>query len=184
MRVSVDSRTFIQILVKDQHRLLAYVQAIVTDDHLSEDVVQEVFALAFERMTTFNDANHLLAWLRETARRKSLEMIRKSRRQPRVFDEKLLDLLEGHWRMVEPAEANVMLEALRRCLSELAPFARELIDVRYGKGLTGQALAEALGRKFNTVYSTLTRTHLALAECIRAQLSGDSTDAGGSLHDS
>jgi len=39
-------RSFVQAIVKDQHRLLAYVLAIVTDDHLAEDVVQEVFTLS------------------------------------------------------------------------------------------------------------------------------------------
>lgn len=168
--MSLSHRSFVQAMVKDQHRLLAYVLAIVADDHLAEDVVQEAFTLAFERFDTFNDENHLYAWLRETSRRKSLEMLRKDRRQPRVFDEKLLDLLEDQWRGVEVAESSAMMDALRHCLEQLSPYSRQIIDARYGRGLTGDHLAEAVGRKFNTVYSALSRTHAALAECIQREI--------------
>lgn len=163
-------RSFVQAMVKDQHRLLAYVLAIVADDHLAEDVVQEAFTLAFERFDTFVDENHLHAWLRETSRRKSLEMLRKTRRQPRVFDEKLLDLLEDQWRKVGVDDSSAMLDALRHCLQQLSPYSRQIIDARYGRGLTGDNLAAAVGRKFNTVYSALSRTHAALAECIQREL--------------
>lgn len=163
-------RSFVQALIRDQHRLLAYVLVIVADDHLAEDVVQEALTLAFERLDEFNDESHLYAWLRETARRKALELLRRTRRQPRVFDESLLDLLEDQWRQLEPVETSATLEALRGCLEQLTPFARQIIDARYGRNLTGEKLATELGRKFNTVYSALSRTHAALAECVRRRL--------------
>ena len=74
--------TLVQVLVKDQQKLLAYILAIVGDDHVAEDVGQEVMTLAFGHRDELNDERHVLAWMREAARRKSLEALRKLRREP------------------------------------------------------------------------------------------------------
>ena len=43
---------------------------------------------------------------------------------------------------------------------------RETIRMRYFEGLRGKQVAEKLGRKPETVYKTLQRTYVTLAQCI------------------
>ena len=45
-----------------------------------------------------------------------------------------------------------------------------LLAMRYEEEISGQEIADRLGRPINTVYVTLTRLHRALEECVRAQL--------------
>lgn len=64
-------------------------------------------------------------------------------------------------------------DALKACLERLSPYSRRLIELRYAQGISGPQLAEAVGRKLNTIYVALTRTHRTLAECVRAEMAAD-----------
>ncbi len=168
----INRRQFAQTILKDQHKLIAYVLARGGAHQVAEDVVQDVLALALERMETFDDADHLRAWCRETARRTFLAHLRRDDRQPVAMDNHVLDLLDPHFDKLDRTDGSAALESLEHCLSQLSPHARCIVDTRYQQGLTGQSLADAVGRKFNTVYSTLARAHQALADCVRQKLAG------------
>ncbi len=148
---------------------MAYALAITGDAHLAEDVAQDAIAIALHDPGQFNDTRHLIAFLRETARRKALESMRKLKRD-RIFDEHILDLIEATWSSFDDADASGRIDALRQCMARLSPYARRILEARYGQGLTGERLAAAVGRRFNTVYVALSRTHQALAECVRRRL--------------
>ena len=170
--MSIDRRQFAKTILEDQHKLRAYVLARGGGYQVAEDVVQDVLTLALERMETFNDAEHLRAWCRETARRTFLAHLRDDSRRPVAIDHQVLDLLDPHFCQLDETDGSAALDALDHCLSKISPSAREIVDARYQQGLTGQSLADAVGRKFNTVYSTLARAHRALADCVRQQLAG------------
>jgi RNA polymerase sigma factor (sigma-70 family) len=168
----IDRRQFAQTILEDQHKLIAYVLARGGAHQVAEDVVQDVLALALERMETFNDADHLRAWCREAARRTFHAHLRRDNRQPPAIENHVLDLLDPHFHQLDETDGSAALEALEQCLSGISPHARRIVDARYQQGLTGQSLADAVGRKFNTVYSTLARAHQALADCVRQRLAG------------
>ena len=170
--VPINRRQFAQTILEDQHKLIAYVLARGGGHQVAEDVVQDVLALAVERMETFRDTDHVRAWCREAAHRTFLAHLRRNNRQPVAIDHETLDLLDPHFQKLDGINGSAALEALQHCLSKISPGARQIVDVRYQQGLTGQSLADAVGRKFNTVYSTLARTHRALADCVRRQLRG------------
>jgi len=168
--LAISRKQFARTILDDQHRLIACILARCGDPHAAEDVAQDVITLALERMEQFEDVGHLLAWCRETARRKTLERLRTDRRQPLALGDDVLDLLDPHYPALDATDNADALDALRRCLATLSRSARRVIEARYRDGLTGARLAEAIGGKFNTVYSTLSRAHAALAVCVRSQL--------------
>ena len=83
-------------------------------------------------------------------------------RQSTLLDGALLDQYEGC--IEEEAEelSGPKYEALQDCLSQLTPYARRLVQLRYSEGLTGKSLGDTLGRKVDTVYVALSRVHRAL----------------------
>jgi len=165
--MSVDQQTIVRVLMRDRAKLLAYIGAIVRDYHVAEDVLQEVSALAVEKQDQIHDEQTLLPWLRVAARYKSLKALEKRGRRPVLMDGQLLDLMESQWQQADRLSTQEVHEALQGCLNKLTPHARRLIELRYGAGLKGRALAEALGRKVDTLYKLLTRTHSALARCMQ-----------------
>lgn len=168
----VNEDTVVRTLLSHRLGLLAYIEAIVRDTHLAEDVFQDVSSLAFQKREQIDDAVHLLKWLRRTARYRASYSMRQRHTQPMMFDDALLDEMDAQWIAAVGAAANETdrVEALRHCLGELTPNARKLIDLRYNENKSGQDLAEASGKQLNTVYVALTRIHRTLADCIRKRM--------------
>lgn len=168
--MALDHSHLVQALVADRARLLAYILSILSDEHAAEDVYQEVCTLALEKRDQIRDADHLGAWLRVTARHRSLKAVERLKRGPSVLDDKMLDLLEPHWDSLAHLESSHMVDALRGCMKQLTPHARQLVQLRYGQGIASSGIAQKLSRPLNTVYVAMTRIHKQLGECIRKRL--------------
>jgi DNA-directed RNA polymerase specialized sigma24 family protein len=61
------------------------------------------------------------------------------------------------------------LSHLDDCLKKLSAGDVQLIQTRYSRKMTIKRMAEELGRSVQGLYSTLSRIHLMLAECIQRQ---------------
>lgn len=170
----IDHDNVVRVLMRDRAKLYAYIWAIVHDEHLTEDVLQEVCALVVSKQDEIESEAHLLGWTRRSARYVALRMLEKHQRFHVGLSEKVLDLMESDWRRIDQMETSDAIDALRRCLAKLTPYASRLIHLRYVEGIKGTRLAEAVDRKLETVYSALSRTHRALSDCIRNQLAGGS----------
>lgn len=168
--MSLDHAQLVQALVADRARLLAYILSILSDEHVAEDVYQEVCTLALEKRDEIQDVDHLGAWLRLTARHRSLKAIERLKRSPRVLDDRMLDLLEPHWDALATIESSRMVDALRGCMKQLTPHARQLVNLRYGQGIASSHIARQLARPLNTIYVAMTRIHKQLGDCIRKRL--------------
>ena len=163
----VDQTTITTTILRERGKLLAYIGAIVRDKHIAEDVLQEVSMLAIQKQDQIKDETMLLAWLRVTARYRSLKALEKRGRRPALMDGALLDLLEPHWQEVDRLSTQETNKALDDCVKRLAPQAQRLIELRYGAGLGVREIGEQLGRKTDTLYKTFTRIHAALQRCMQ-----------------
>ncbi len=157
------------LLLRERVKLLAYIAAIVRDDHLAEDVFQEVAVLAVRKRDEIRDAGHFLAWMRLTARHRALKVLRQKRRCL-FLDEALLDQMDEQWAERDATSASDLVEALAHCLEGLSPHARNLVRLRYVDGISGSRLAEVVDRSLNAVYVALSRIHRSLGDCIRQRL--------------
>lgn len=163
----VDQKTITSVLLRDRAKLLAYIGAIVRDQHVAEDVLQEVSMLAIEKQDQIQDDQVLLPWLRVAARFRSLKAIEKKGKGPALMDSQMLDLIEPHWQEVDHLTTQETNRALDDCVKQLAPQAQRLIELRYGAGLGVREIGQQLGRKTDTLYKTFTRIHAALHRCMR-----------------
>jgi RNA polymerase sigma-70 factor (ECF subfamily) len=165
----IDQESLMILLLRERVKLLAYIRAIVRDEHLAEDVYQDVAVLAVRKCDEIQDPHHFLAWMRLTSRHRALKILRQRRHQV-LLDESLLDRLDEQWVEHDQHSSADLTEALRRCLERLSPHARNVIRLRYAEGSSGARLAAELDRSLNTVYVTLSRIHRSLGECIRRRL--------------
>jgi RNA polymerase sigma-70 factor (ECF subfamily) len=171
--------TIIQVLLAERAKLLAYAWCIVRDAHVAEDVFQQVSMLAIQRKEELQSESALPNWLRRSTRFTALAAIRDSGRDPvRVFSSTVLDRLDDYWASQDEQPAGPRLAAMGGCVKQLSPYARQIIGLRYDKGLSGAEVAEHLGRNVRTIYMALTRIHNALRECIERKLrTGDVSNA-------
>ena len=161
----------LRLLLRHRAMLLGYISMILADNHLVEDVFQEVAIIVVEKSSDLDDAEGFGAWARKIARFKALQALERRSRAPALVDQSILDLIEADWAAGDATPGAHLSEALRGCLEKLSPHSRQLIELRYQRGLGGKAISQTLGQPLNTVYVALSRTYRALASCVKLRLS-------------
>ncbi len=177
--VVLDEDTVLRYLLGNRARILAYVRSIVRDEHLAEDVFQDVSILAVKKRDRIANVDHLAAWMRTTARFESLAALRRENAHAVILSDEALDALDEEWSRWDQQDANALterLDALRACMETLSPYTRKLVELRYERGLSGERLAAEVSRNVNTVYRALSRAHGALADCVRRRLQSNATE--------
>jgi RNA polymerase sigma-70 factor (ECF subfamily) len=172
----LDQATLVRLLLSHRAMLVGYIGSIVRDPHLAEDVFQNVSIIVLKKAAALQDAASFAVWARKIARFEALNAVRREEKAPRPLQQEVLDLLETHWDAGDPP-ASAESDALKDCLSKLAPRSRQVVELRYQENVSGKALAERLAQPLNTVYVALSRAHRALLACVKLRLS-----QGGSIH--
>lgn len=175
--MAVQQDIVVQLLLSHRGKLLGAIRAMVFDEHLAEDIFQEVSIAAINKCHEIVDVNHLAGWVRSAARFQALVALRNRNRLPRALSEDVLNSLEAHWEQFDRQTDAEISEALRGCLDRLSPYARQLIEARYVQHKRGNDLAAALERSLNTVYVALSRVHKTLRDCLHRQLVGETSRA-------
>ncbi len=170
---TLDQESVARLLLQQRMELTAYIQSIVRNIHMAEDVFQDVCVRAIKHHETFVDRTHLSKWARRVARNRSIDALRRKENQAVVLNEEVLELLESDWPEMETEESTESVVALRRCMDKMTPYSREILRLRYMEGLAGTEVADTLNRKVDTIYKALTRIHIGLRDCVKRQLSRD-----------
>ena len=173
---TLDQESVARLLLQQRMELTAYIQSIVRNMHMAEDVFQDVCVRAIKHHETFADRTHLSKWARRVARNRSIDALRRKENQAVVLNEEVLELLESDWPEMETEESTESVMALRLCMDKMTPYSREILRLRYMEGLAGTEVADTLNRKVDTIYKALTRIHIGLRDCVKRQLN---RDAGG-----
>ena len=120
----------------------------------ADDVVQEVFIAAIEKLDTLRDAAAFGGWLAMIARTRAIDL---RRRSARFVDR---DVPEGAHEDADRAEAAAALAAIR----ELPEAYRETLVLRLVEGMTGPEIAERTGLTPESVRVNLHRGMKLLRE--------------------
>lgn len=153
------------LFVQHQQAVLAYVLSLEPDLHDAQEIVQETFVTASRKAAMFVGGTNFLAWACSIACFNTLHFQRTRGRRNARLAEDVVELLAGH----DDEDFSVFqsrVTALRRCLQELAPKARELINLRYHAGKLPEQIAGDVGWTANSVRVALTRARNALRECL------------------
>lgn len=166
----------LRVLLREQPRLLAYIRSIVVNQHLAEDVFQDISVLALQARDGLDSERHLAHWLRKTARHKALNAAQKKANRTALLSTQTLDLLESEWSRVDQLDLAEQTQQLERCIDLLPEPSRRLIQLRYRDGQSGKQIAQKVGRKTEAVYMALSRLRVALKKCVEAGQMGGRGD--------
>jgi RNA polymerase sigma-70 factor (ECF subfamily) len=126
--------------------------------------------LALQKQEEIIDRDHLLAWMRVTARLRAKNVLRAHRKERLPLSDELIEMLESRWRLHDPLPSSTILEALETCMLRLSEKVRKLLHDRYAEGIAMEEIARRLNRPVNSVYVSLSRGHQTLAECVFRRL--------------
>ncbi|MBI1372361.1 MAG: sigma-70 family RNA polymerase sigma factor [Phycisphaera sp.] len=165
--MSMDQDSVVRWLLKEQPMVLAYIRGVVGDEHLADDVFQNLTVLALHKHAEIEDDEHLPGWVRNAARYEALNLVRKRGRQRLVINTDAMELLNAEWESYDTTPGGAVVDTLRKCMEHLTPNARKMVELRYIQGMSSGAVADALQRRADSVYRALIRIRKTLAECIR-----------------
>lgn len=168
LRDHLTAESPVAVLTRLQTALQGYALAITADHQLAEDTYQEVAAVVSSNPESVPAGPGALPWLREVTRRKALEVSRRARRGGTVLSLEVLEELGSSFRARE--DSSLRVEALTRCVEELAPQHREILHGRYRDNLPAAEIAARAGRSVQGVYAVLKRVRGALLRCMRTHL--------------
>src|SRR5262245_21757707 len=95
--MSLDEAAIARLLVREHDKLAAYVWSLVRDDHLVDDILQELALVAIRKRAEIVDEQHFLAWMRVACRLTALDTLKRLQRRPLSLDDAVLDLLDTEW---------------------------------------------------------------------------------------
>jgi len=150
--------------------LRGFILGVMSDRERAEDVFQETFLTLTRKAEEFEPGTNFLAWARSVARLKVLEACRAMRSGAAFLGHEAMEALAEAAPEVED-EWEGRREALAKCLAQLAPRAREVIELRYSdEHLAPPAIAGRIRWTINAVNVALSRARKFLQECTRRRL--------------
>ena len=164
-------RPAIAALVRSSHRQLrAFVASLLLDPNDVDDVAQEVFLRALERLDKVSEPEALAAFLRGIARNVVRERRRKFAREETAFAKLVIEKFESD---SASANANLLsepetLQALQDCMGALPERSREMLAMRYAEELNSDQIGDQLSLNAPAVRAALKRAREALLNCLRS----------------
>ncbi len=164
--------TAFEILVRQHHRrLLAYAAAILHDPEAAQDVVQNAFLTAYEKLGSFDPTRDFAAWMRGIVRNKCREWVRADRLL--LVPDETIEAIEQQHRAWDELEANqdrTVLATLHECLAKLPDLLAEAVRLFYLEDLSGAEVARRLQSGEAAVRKRLQRAREQLGQCIHQSL--------------
>jgi RNA polymerase sigma-70 factor (ECF subfamily) len=148
-----------------QPAVTALVRTLVADPREREDLVQSIAVEVIGSFAGYDPARPFLPWALGVARHQIAASRRGRQRRPLLLEHDALDALTAALGRVADGE-RAMLDRLGECLERLDPRGREICDLRYGRELAPQRIAEALAMQPNTVSKVLQRVRDSLRICL------------------
>lgn len=165
----------LQFLMQSRERISAAAWVVVRDSHVAEDIFQNVVIKAVTKEVTFEVEAALLSWSFVTARRESLDWLRKHRRESVGFETEILELLEADWQREKAGPSGDRIDALRECVENLPAKSKRLLRLRYFEGYSCGEVADRVDAGLDAVYKRLSRLHESLRECIEEKMKEQAT---------
>lgn len=163
-----------QSLVVEHHvRLRAFVRSLGVDPDWVDDLAQEAFLIAYRDWDTFDESRDFGKWLRGIAANLVRNEIRKDARRRRILHTELADILLDRYRYADDRSMPLGVEAVQRCINELPPRSKRVVEGRYRDGYNAPQLAEHLAMSPENVRQMLVRIRRQLKQCVEHRLAGE-----------
>ena len=168
-----DSAAFEQLIKQYERQIFRTALHITQNREDAEDITQDVFFKAFQKLNQFQGNSKFSTWLVRIAVNESLMRLRKRKTQRTVSMDQDVETEEGaiprdfaEWRPNPEQNYNQaeLAEILRKTIAGLPPGFRTVFTLRDIENLSTEETAEALGLSVPAVKSRLLRARLQLRE--------------------
>jgi RNA polymerase sigma-70 factor (ECF subfamily) len=167
-RIAGGNRLAVRVLfARFNERIYRFALRLTDDAALAEDVVSEVFLEVWRKAATFEGRSQVSTWILGITRNKALDA--RKARSTDGWDEDAAVAVEDPAANPEVEFQRKDLRAvMRKCLAQLSPTHREIIDLVYYHGKSIDEIARLTGAGQATVKTRMFYARKHLAELLGA----------------
>jgi RNA polymerase sigma-70 factor (ECF subfamily) len=158
--LSGDRQAFTLLVERHQRAIRNYLRRLlVSDDAAADDLAQETFLAAFQKMASWRGTAKLSTWLHTIAYRKFLDYQRKHRRQ--ITLAKMPDIGQDNRKVIDD---EIMAKHL---MGLLKPKDRAVLTLAYAAGMSHAEIAKVVDQPLGSVKARIHRAKLKLSKWLQ-----------------
>ncbi|MDF1754255.1 MAG: sigma-70 family RNA polymerase sigma factor [Verrucomicrobiales bacterium] len=171
-----DQELFVRQVREHHASLRGFVRSLGVNPLWVDDIAQEAFIVAYNRLDEFDKDRDFGAWLRGIARNLVINERRKDARRKRIISDNLTDVLLStsstpEYEAEELGDRGLAkVNALRECIRELPEKSLSLIKAKYENNSSALDIAETFGMKPPAVRKALERLRASLRKCMEKRM--------------
>ncbi len=171
-----DRELFVEQVREHHASLRGFVRSLGVNPLWVDDVAQEAFIVAYNRLDEFDQERDFGAWLRGIARNLVINERRKDARRKRILSDNLTDVLLATSSVPEDEAEELgdrglaKVNALRECIQELPEKSLALVQAKYEENASAQDIADNLGMNPPAVRKALERLRTSLRKCMEKRI--------------
>lgn len=167
-----DARRALTLMMKRYgDEVYRFAFAMTHNDHLAEEVRQQVFVEIYRDLASFAGRASLRAWVFGITRHRCLDLAKKHRRWTQRFkNEPPPDEEPDDHEPERELDRSRLAKILATCLAKLAPAARDAVVLRYHQDLSYDEASTIAGDNAGTLQQRVARALPALRRCLDARL--------------
>lgn len=158
-----DTHAYGMLVERYQHALYRHCYLLVYDEAEAQDIAQDTFIKAYQKLPTYNADYAFSTWLFTIARNKGLSVLRSPRIKRRLAEYDF----DQDASTAQTAEERMQLQEVRQAVSKLPAKYREIVSLHYWDGLPYAEIALVRGTTEGTIKGQMSRAK----ELLRKELS-------------
>lgn len=167
-RIAGGNRLAIRVLfARFNERVYRFALRLTDDAALAEDVVSEVFFEVWRKAATFEGRSQVSTWILGITRNKALDA-RKARSIDGWDEEAAIKVEDPTANPEAECQKKDLRAVMRKCLAQLSPTHREIVDLVYYHGKSIDEIARLTGAGQATVKTRMFYARKHLAELLGA----------------
>lgn len=168
-----DRNAFARLVLATQKTVATIALAVTRDVQLSEDIAQNTYVKAWQRLASMQNPESLLPWLRQVTRNEAIDHLRRRRHQEVALDTEDSRIAGAAATGPDPEawmHDRQRSEQLARALDAVPDDSREVLLLFYREGQSSQQVASLLGLSDGAVRKRLQRAREGLQSELLAQV--------------
>jgi RNA polymerase sigma-70 factor (ECF subfamily) len=164
-----DHEHFTELVRRHEPRLRAYILAMVPSWSDAEDIYQATCVQLWQQIERLENDEKFGAWAAKIAYFQVLSHRKQQTRSKVTLSEAFIDAVGSDGVALVETQSSRQ-EALTRCLAQLEPQQRMIIDLRYTQNKPLAEVAQIMGKSLDATYQMLARVRRSLRESVERTL--------------
>lgn len=149
--LSGDVECFNQLMMKYEPIVQRFVYNMIKEKHTAEDISQEVFITIYNKIDMYNRKCKLSSWILQIAKNKTIDYIRKYKKAVETDIQEVRGVATDELSPEEALEVKETKEEIKSYIDGLNQEDKQIIILKYSKGITFDDIAEIIDMKVSTV---------------------------------